>query len=145
MLWQKAPSVVLRLLRDGSVSARSDWHSVKWGLLRALMWKHPSQQHSSTRLQLNCQQTSIMPICFVWTWQLIKETWGYLTQSKNTNRPMCGVLRLVCWRSSEVTVKFSLVYIPNRAYCIFYCKCKFWFYDIWRNVGVKELVWFSII
>lgn len=45
MLWQRLPSAMLCLLRDGSVTAWLDWHSVKWGLLGALMWKDPSQQH----------------------------------------------------------------------------------------------------
>lgn len=45
VLWQRVPSTMLCLLRDGSVTAWLDWHSVKWGLLGALMWKDPSQQH----------------------------------------------------------------------------------------------------
>lgn len=45
VLWQRVPSAMLCLLRDGSVTAWLDWHSVKGGLLRALKWKDPSQQH----------------------------------------------------------------------------------------------------
>lgn len=45
MLWQRVPSAMLCLLRDGSVTVWLDWHSVKWGFLRALTRKDLSQQH----------------------------------------------------------------------------------------------------
>lgn len=45
VLWQRVPSAMLFLLRDGSVTVWLDWHSVKWGFLRALVRKDPSQQH----------------------------------------------------------------------------------------------------
>lgn len=51
---------------------------------------------SSTWLQLNCQQTSIMPICFVWTWQLITQTSSYLTLSyKKPKTPVCAAASLL--------------------------------------------------
>lgn len=79
--------------------------------LTGTVWSEASLGHScgrihlssisSTWLQLNCQQTSIMPICSERTWQFITQTSSYLTRSKNTNKTM---LQLVCWRSHEVTV-----------------------------------------
>ncbi len=103
MLWQRLPSAMLCLLRDGSVTARLDWHSVKLGLLRALMWKDPSQQHfknlASAKLSADFNNAHLFCMDMTTYYTDIK----LFDTEENTNRPMFAVLQLACWCSRQVT------------------------------------------
>lgn len=137
MLWQRVPSANSACWEIG-VSRHG---------LTGTVWSEASLGHScgrihlssisSTWLQLNCQHTSIMPICFIGTWQLITQTSSYLTPRKNTNSPMCAVLQLVSRQSGGVTVTSC----PSLWYFIPYESNRAILYLLLTEMQIRTLCW----
>lgn len=103
---------MLCLLRDGSVTAWLDWHSVKRGLLRALMWKDPSQQHfkrlASAPVSADFNNAHLFCMDMTTYYADIKL---FDTEDKYKQADVCGAAarRLTWSRSDSDAMPFSLV------------------------------------